>query len=68
MEKCINRNGAETIVDDNGILWLNEKHIEEGLDQKLCKKLQVNIIQNIEDKLGNKSKNSSIKFLYITQL
>ena len=24
------RNGKETIVDNDGILWLNEKHIEEG--------------------------------------
>ena len=23
------RNGIETIVDNDGILWLNEKHIEE---------------------------------------
>ena len=26
------RNGIEAIMDNNGILWLNEKHIEEGLD------------------------------------
>ena len=25
---------VETIVDDNGILRLNEKHIEKGLDHK----------------------------------
>ena len=30
-------NGVEAIVDNDGILWLNEKHIEEGLDHKnLC--------------------------------
>ena len=29
-EKC----GIETIVDNSGILWLNENHIEEGLDHK----------------------------------
>ena len=28
------RNGIETIVDSDGILWLNEKRIEEGLDHK----------------------------------
>ena len=28
------RNGIETIVDNDGILWLNGKHIEEGLDHK----------------------------------
>ena len=28
------RNYVETMVDSDGILWLNEKHIEEGLDYK----------------------------------
>ena len=42
------RNGLETTVDNDGILWLNEKHKEEVLDQKICKKLQWNIIQVIE--------------------
>ena len=28
------RNGIETIIDNDRILWLNEKHIEEGLDHK----------------------------------
>ena len=32
--KTYERNGIETIVDNDGILWLNEKHIEEGLDHK----------------------------------
>ena len=27
-------NGIETIIYDDGILWLNEKHTEEGLDHK----------------------------------
>ena len=30
--KAYEGNGVETIVDNDGILWLNEKHIEEGLD------------------------------------
>ena len=25
---------VERIVDNDGILWLNEKHIEEGLNHK----------------------------------
>ena len=29
------RNITETIVDNDGILWLNEKHIEEGFYKKL---------------------------------
>ena len=32
--KIYERNGIEKIVDDDGILWLNEKHIEEELDHK----------------------------------
>ena len=28
------RNAIEAIVDNDGILRLNEKHIEEGLDHK----------------------------------
>ena len=28
------RNGIKTIADNNGILWLNETHIE-GLDHKI---------------------------------
>ena len=32
--KMYERNGAETIVDREGILWLNEKQIEEELDHK----------------------------------
>ena len=30
--KMYERNGTETIVDNDGTLWLNKKHIEEGLD------------------------------------
>ena len=28
------KNGVETIVNKDGILWVNEKHVEEGLDHK----------------------------------
>ena len=28
------RNGIEIIVDNNELLWLNKKHIEEGLDHR----------------------------------
>ena len=28
--KKYERNGIETIVDDDGIMWLNEKHAEKG--------------------------------------
>ena len=29
-KKTYERNGVETIVDSDAILWLKEKHIEEG--------------------------------------
>ena len=32
--KTYERNGIETIVDNDGVLSLNKKHIEEGLDHK----------------------------------
>ena len=40
------RNGVETIVDNDGILWLNEKHIEEGLDHKDLRGITINIDMN----------------------
>ena len=32
--KTYERNGTQTIVDNDGVLWLNEKYVEEGLDHK----------------------------------
>ena len=32
--KTYERNSIETIVDNDQILWLNEKHIQKGLDHK----------------------------------
>ena len=37
--KTYERNGIETIVDNDGILWLNEKHLEVGLDHKYLKEI-----------------------------
>ena len=53
------RNGIETIVDNDGVLRLNEKHIEERLDHKNRQELdnksrkQCNIIF-IDERLGIK--------------
>ena len=33
-KKTYERNGIKTIVHNDGVLWLNEKHIEEGLHDK----------------------------------
>ena len=35
------RNGVYTIVDNDGILWLNEKHVEEGLDHKNVREISI---------------------------
>ena len=32
--KTYERNGIETIIDNGGILWLNEAHAEEGIDHE----------------------------------
>ena len=32
--KNVWKNGIEAIVDNNEVLWLNEKHIEEGSHHK----------------------------------
>ena len=32
--KMYERNNIETIVDNDGILWLNGERIEEGLDHR----------------------------------
>ena len=37
-QKC-KRNGIETIIDNDGILWLNEKRIEERLDHNNLRKI-----------------------------
>ena len=39
--KTYERNGIETIVDDDGIIWLNEKHTEEGLDHKNAQEIEI---------------------------
>ena len=39
--KTYGKNGIETIVDNDGILWLNEKHIEEGLDHKNLREITI---------------------------
>ena len=37
--KTYERNVTETVVDNYGILWLNEKNIEEGLDYKKLREI-----------------------------
>ena len=39
--KTYDYNGIETKVRNNGILWLSEKQIEEGLDHKYLRELAI---------------------------
>ena len=39
------RIGIEIVVDNDAILWLNEKPVVGGLDHKICGKVQQNINQ-----------------------
>ena len=60
------KNGIETIVDNDEIFWLNEKHVEEGLDRKNLRDITViyysdhrkHIYELISD-----PKNNAIEFL-----
>ena len=40
--KTYERNGKEAIIYNDGILWLNEKHIEKGLDHKILWEITTN--------------------------
>ena len=61
------KNGVETIADSDGILWLNEKHIEEGLSQK---NFQMTTVKYLSDhrkrryELIDEPKNNPTQFLY----
>ena len=44
--KTYERNGIETIVDNDGTLCLNEKHIEEGLNHKHLREVTIKYQSN----------------------
>ena len=44
--KTYERNGTETIADNDGILWLNEKCIEEWLDHKNLQEITIKYYSN----------------------
>ena len=58
------KNGIEAIVDNDGILWLNEKHIEKGLEHKNLREITIiiQIIENI-DMNYKKQRNNTIGLL-----
>ena len=39
--KRYDRKGIQTKIDNNRILWLNEKYIEEGLDHKNLREIRI---------------------------
>ena len=52
-KKSYERNGVEKIVDNDGILWLNESHIDERLDHKNVRGIT---IKNNSDHMKHKYK------------
>ena len=44
--KTNERNDIEIIIDNDGILWLNDKHIEEGLDHKILREITIKYNSN----------------------
>ena len=57
--KTYERNSIETITDNDGMLWLNEKHIEVGLDRKHLQEITIKYHSNQRKnryKLDNKPK------------
>ena len=60
------RNGIEAIVENDGILWLNKKHIEEGLNHKNLRQITTKYNLNHRKhryELVEEPKNKSIEFL-----
>ena len=47
-KKTYEDNDIEVIVDGIGMLWLNEKHIEEKLSHKIYQSSQTNMIQYVK--------------------
>ena len=58
-KKTYERNGIETIVDNDEILWLYEKHIARGLDHKNLQEIIIKYYSDRRkhrDELDNKSR------------
>ena len=62
------RNGIETIVDNDGVLRLNEKHIEEGLDNKNLREITTKYHsdhRNHRHELAEESKKQCYRIFHI---
>ena len=57
------RNGIETIVDNDGILWFNEKHIEEELDNKSTIKCHSDLKKHIYELVTESKKQFNRMFI-----
>ena len=60
------RKAIGTIIDNNVMLWLNEKHIEKGLDQKNVPEITIKYHSNHKKhryELVEKLKNNAIEIL-----
>ena len=61
------RNGVEIIVDSDGILWLNKKHIEEGLNhenQRVTTVKHPSTCRKHRYELEDEPKNNTTEFSY----
>ena len=59
------RHDIEKIADNDGIMWLNEKQIEECLDHQHLREFTSKHLsnhRNYRHKLDNKSRNNEIEF------
>ena len=45
-QRSYERNSIEIIGDNNGILWLNKKHVEEGLDHNNLREITMKYYSN----------------------
>ena len=65
IRKTYERNGIETMVDNNGVLWLNEKLIEEGSDHKHLQEITIKYHSDHKKhryELVEETKNNTIEF------
>ena len=64
--KTYERNGIKTVVYNDGILWLNEKHIKEGLNHKNVREITIKYRSDHRKhgyELIDEPKNNAIEFL-----
>ena len=71
IRKMYERYGIETKIHNDGITWLNENHVEEGLDPKNFPKITIKYYSNHRKhryELVDKSKYNATVFSWIENL